>query len=597
MKRLVLDLGVVVFGTTCWAQVTQRVSLDSSGAQGADESGVPSISADGRLVAFASNAANLVPGDLNHSSDVFLRDRQTGTTVCVSVDPNGAPGLVGSFSPAISANGRYVAFMSYADNLVPGDDNLRSDIFVRDLQTGSTERVSVDSNGVQGNDSSGRGSCPAISADGRYVAFSSDASNLVPGDTNAFEDTFVRDRVLGTTERVSVDSAGAEANYGSGRDPAISADGRFVAFASISTNLASGDTGWIEDVFLHDRLIGTTERVSVDTAGVQGNDDSEDPSISPDGRYVVFESDATNLVPVDNNGAIDVFLRDRLLATTELVARDSSGTQGNNRAVDPTISDDGRYVAFTSWSSNLVAGDTNGAWDDFVRDRVLGITERTSVDSSGAGGNTRSLAGSISGDGRYVAFRSYAVNLVPGDTNGVSDVFVRDRAHAGFASLCDPGVAGVIACPCSNPPSGPGRGCDNSSGTGGASLAASGGEYLSSDSVVFTTSGGKPTALHVVLQGVGSLPAGAIYGQGVRCVAGSLKRLYAKAAVAGSITAPDFGAGDATVHARSAALGDVIAAGSTRWYMVFYRDPTVLGGCSASSTFNTTQTRELLWQP
>jgi hypothetical protein len=186
-------------------------------------------------------------------------------------------------------------------------------------------------------------------------------------------------------------------------------------------------------------------------------------------------------------------------------------------------------------------------------------------------------------------------NLVTGDTNFAQDIFVRDRSAAGFTSLCDPGVGGVISCPCSNPPSGLGQGCDNSSTTGGAVLSASGIAYLSMDSLVFTTSGERPTAFGILLQGTTLLSNGLIYGQGIRCVGGSLKRLFAKSASGGSITAPDFGAGDPTVSARSAAKGDVISAGQSRWYLVYYRDPIVLGGCPASSTFNATQTGRVDW--
>jgi hypothetical protein len=210
-------------------------------------------------------------------------------------------------------------------------------------------------------------------------------------------------------------------------------------------------------------------------------------------------------------------------------------------------------------------------------------------------GNNFSLTASISAAGRFVSFRSTSNNLVSGDTNGHQDVFVRDRSATGFTSLCDPGFAGVIACPCANPASGPGRGCDNSSNTGGAILSASGIAYLSTDSLVLATAGEKPTATSIVMQGNALLANDLVFGQGVRCAGGSLKRLYTKTASGGSITAPDFGVGDPTVSSRSAALGDVIQAGESRWYLVYYRDPIVLGGCLASSTFNATQTARIDW--
>ncbi len=335
---------------------------------------------------------------------------------------------------------------------------------------------------------------------------------------------------------------------------------------------------------------------------MQGDSDSYpsflhglDRYISADGRYVAFLSWATNLVPGDTNGSGDVFVHDRQLSTTERVSIDSSGAQEDGSCSSISISADGRYVAFQSYATNLVPGDTGLYEDIFVRDRQLGTTERVSVDSSGAQGNDDSYSPSISADGRYVAFYSAADNLVPGDTGGLWDIFVRDRNASGFGSLCDPGSSGVIACPCSNPPSGTGRGCDNSSATGGASLTASGIAYLSMDSLVFTTSGEKPTATSIVLQGTSFVSTGIVFGQGVRCAGGTLKRLYAKTASGGSISAPDSGAGDPSVSARSAALGDLIQPGQSRWYQVYYRDPVVLGGCPASSAFTATQGGEVAW--
>jgi hypothetical protein len=221
--------------------------VSSAGVEGNDESYTPSISADGRYVAFHSDASNLVSGDTNNYEDVFVHDRQTGETTRVSVDSTGVQGNYGGEYPSISADGRYVVFRSYATNLVPGDTNGRCDIFDHDRQTGQTTRVSVDSAGVQGNYGSYYSS---ISADGRYVAFISDASNLVPGDTNDWSDVFVHDRQTGETTRVSVSSAGVEGNYDC-YSPSISADGRFVAFITSASNLVPGDTSGSQDVFVH----------------------------------------------------------------------------------------------------------------------------------------------------------------------------------------------------------------------------------------------------------------------------------------------------------------------------------------------------------
>jgi hypothetical protein len=291
-------------------------------------------------------------------------------------------------------------------------------------------------------------------------------------------------------------------------------------------------------------------------------------------------------------------VHDRQTGATERVSVDSTRSQGDDSSGGPSISGDGRCVAFRSFATNLVPGDTNGVPDVFVRDRQSGTTERASVASAGAEANSGADYPSISADGHRVAFGSLSTNLVSGDTNGRCDVFVRDRFTAtNFVTLCDPGLDGVIPCPCSNPPSGPGRGCDNSAATGGAILSASGLAYLSSDSLVFATSGETPTALSIVAQWTGGSATGAVYGMGVRCTSGTLERLYTHSAVGGSITAPDPGAGDPPVSVRSAARGDLILPGQDRWYFVYYRDALVLGGCDPVRTFNASQTGRVTWWP
>jgi Tol biopolymer transport system component len=596
LSTVLIPFVALAGGGLARAQSTTRVSVATGGAQADAECRFSAVSADGRCVAFCSDAANLVPGDTNAARDVFVRDLQTGTTERVSLSSAGLQADNGSglANVAISADGRFVAFESLASNLVAGDTNVSCDIFVRDRQSGTTERVSVASGGAQGT--GGLSIRPSISADGRFVAFASDATNLVPGDTNGKSDVFVHDRQSGTTERISVDSTGLQGN-GNSYQPSISASGDSVAFLSYATNLVGGDTNFSADIFVRDRQNGTTERVSVSSAGAQGLGTSVQPSISADGRYVAFHSVCANLVGGDTNDFGDVFVRDRQNGITERVSLSTGGLQGNQSSGyhGVAISADGRCVAFQSDASNLVAGDTNGHSDIFVHDRQSGTTERVSVDASGAQGDLDSSYGSISATGRFVAFDSGAGNLVAGDTNGVLDVFLRDRGATRFLVQCEPGWGGVIACPCSNPPAGAGRGCDNSSATGGASLAASGAAYLSSDTLVFTTSGEKPAATSIVLQGTSQLATGAIFGQGVRCTAGALRRLYVHAAVGGSISAPS--GADLPVSARSAQLGDPIGAGTSRYYGVYYRDAIVLGGCPAASTFNMTQGGSLQWQP
>ena len=419
---------------------TTRVSVSSAGQQGNGGSGAPSLSADGRFVAFDSYASNLVAGDTNHSDDIFVHDRQTGTTDRVSVSSAGQQGNYGdSWGPSLSADGRFVAFGSYASNLVAGDTNGAGDIFVHDRQTGTTTRVSVSSAGEGGNDQS---EDPSLSADGRFVAFNSGASNLVAGDTNDAWDIFVHDRQTGTTSRVSVSSAGEEGNNGSG-DPSLSADGRFVAFTSYASNLVAGDTNGTHDIYVHDRQTGTTIHVSVSSTGQQGNGGSWVPSLSADGRFVAFYSSASNLVAGDTNGTHDIFVHDRQTGTTTRVSVSSAGQEGNGGSYDPSLSADGRFVAFQSGASNLIAGDTNDLSDIFVHDRQTDTTTRVSVSSAGQQGTDYgdSRSPSLSADGRFVAFHSYASNLVAGDTNGAGDIFVHDR-QAGTTSRVSVSSAG-----------------------------------------------------------------------------------------------------------------------------------------------------------
>jgi Tol biopolymer transport system component len=405
--------------------ITTRVSVASDGSQGDYYSYLPSISADGRYVAFVSRANNLVDGDTNGFIDVFVHDRQTGQTTRVSVASGGEQGDRGSSNPSISADGRYLAFESEARNLVDNDTNGRSDVFVHDRQTGQTTRVSISTGGDQANDAS---MDPSISADGRYVSFLSRANNLVDNDTNGMLDIFVHDRQTGQTTRVSVASSGEEGDLGAGARPSISADGRYVAFASSARNLVDNDTNDMLDIFVHDQQTGQTTRVSVASDGEQGNDNSYAPSVSADGRYVAFASYADNLVTGDTNDRVDIFVRDRQTGQTTRVSVASNGEQGDRSSSYPSISADGRYVVFYSEARNLVAGDTNFRLDVFVHDRQTGETTRVSIASNGDQGNDDvDYFSSISADGRYAAFASKANNLVSGDTNGVRDVFVHDR--------------------------------------------------------------------------------------------------------------------------------------------------------------------------
>jgi Tol biopolymer transport system component len=426
----------VLGGNTAFAGKTTRVNVASNGTQSNAINGdiaTPSLSAEGRYVAFSSLASNLVTGDTNRVGDVFVHDTVTRKTERVSVTSSGVQGnkLSGEFGPGLSADGRYAVFSSDATNLVAGDTNKARDVFIHDRLNHTTERLSIAVNGKQANADSPY--TPSISADGRYVAFASDASNLVTADTNAMGDVFVYDRITRKTERVSVASNKVQGNNASGEfGLSLSADGRYVVFSSEASNLVAGDTNNARDVFVHDRKTHKTERVSVASGGKQGLAESTFSSISANGNYVAFVSNAANLVSGDTNKADDVFVYDRETHTTERVSLTSSGVQGNDFSGDTglSLSASGRYVAFSSDATNLVSGDTNAIGDFFVHDRQTHKTERVSVASNGM--QAISQAGNLSApnlnaDGRYAVFSSFATNLVAGDTNTGWDVFVRDR--------------------------------------------------------------------------------------------------------------------------------------------------------------------------
>ena len=438
---LTASLAVSVAGGTpvaaSGAGTTSRASVSSSGSEADKASLKPTLSADGRYVAFTSSATSLVPGDTNNEDDVFVHDRQAGTTTRVSVSSGGAQAVSRSGArwtqdQAISPDGRYVAFVSTADNLVPGDTVSTPDLFVHDRVTATTTRASR-------LDLTDRAASPVFSGDGRYLAFTSDADDLVQGDTNDRRDVFVHDTQTGVTTRVSVPNPSAfpppvgatEANDNSA-SPSISADGRYVAFHSTATNLlgTAGDTNDRADVFVHDRTAGTTSRVSVASDGSQADNASQNAAISADGNLVAFRTLASNLVPSDTNTSEDVVVHNRTDGTTSRVSVASGGVQASGASDNPSISADGGTVAFRSTAPDLVGGDTNGQPDIFQHHRATGTTARVSVASDGTQATGSSLRTSISGDGRYVAFDSLAPNLVPVDTNAVQDVFVHDTAGA-----------------------------------------------------------------------------------------------------------------------------------------------------------------------
>jgi Tol biopolymer transport system component len=410
------------------AGVTERISLASSGEEAEESSAFDNwgespvvVSVDGQVVVFDSVASNLVPADDNDAQDVFVRDRRAGTTELVSVSDAGEQGNDWSYGGSVSGDGRFVAFLSDADNLVPEDTNGYADVFLRDRFAGHTYLVSVTPTGdAQAN---GCSSPPSVSADGRYVAFASDATNLTPEGVSG---VFVRDRQEATTELVSITTAGSPI-AGHSYQASISADGRFVVFTSLDSSVVDEDSNDCDDVFVRDRVAGVTERISVNSQGEQANADSFFPSISADGRFVAFVSWADNIVPGDTNGYSDTFLRDRQLGTTQRISVGPEGEQLSGCSSFPSVSSDGRHVAYWSDVEDLIVPYSGVAGHVFVRDRQTAALELVSASSENEQAAGWASYPAISPDGRSVAFFSWAANLVPDDANDCGDVFIRDR--------------------------------------------------------------------------------------------------------------------------------------------------------------------------
>lgn len=514
------------------AQSTTRESVASSGAQ--IDPGCYSasrVSAQGRYVVFATASDVLSDNDTNGVFDVFVRDRWSATTTRVSADPSGAAPNGSSANGSISADGRFVSFESGATNLVPSSTPVVG-VYLYDRTLGVTERVSVS---TLGGDPNGASRLPSISADGRFVAFESEATNLVPGDSNGTRDVFVRDRQLGTTERVSIGAGGIQSD-GSSDEAVLSPDGRFVSFTSAATNLVVGDTNGFSDVFLRDRSLGVTERISVSSAGAQGNRASSTSTPSADGRFVVFSSEARNLVPGDTNFRQDVFLRDRRSGTTARLSVGATGAQLNDHSSRPTLTPDARYVAWESNATNVVPGDTSFDADVFVLDRHSGSVDHATLNNAGAdvAGNWPSL----SADGRLVVFNSSSSSIVFDDTNGTTDVFARDRSGSGVGFCFGDGSG--AACPCGNIGATL-AGCSNSSGSSGR-LETTGSASIGVDSLVvhaFGVANGSVLFFQGTARVNAGL--GSTFGDGLRCAGGVLVRLSVQSPVGGAARYPNPG--------------------------------------------------------
>ncbi len=414
-----------VVATLVRAQSTplELVSVGVENRAGNRASNGPAVNADGRFVAFFSDATDLVRGDTNETRDVFLRDRVADRTERISIgvagaQSNGASHAAGD-APAITADGNIVAFYSDATNLVANDQNGHTDVFVRLRPSNANQLVSLSTGGTAGD---GDSLNPSIDAIGRNVAFQSLAANLVGNDTNGVSDIFVRDRSTGTTERVCDAVQANKASF----SPAISADGRIVAFASAATNLVPDDTNNLLDVFACDRTTGKIDVVSVSSAGTLGNGDSILPAVSADGRFVAYKSLASNLVNNDRNGLVDVFIHDRQTKTTERISVSFLNGDSNDVSYPPAVDCSGRFVAFGSQANNIFRGDENELASVFVRDRGANFTSIIDVNERGeqANGATLDIAPAITCDGSLVAFTSLADNLTNNDPNENADIYI-----------------------------------------------------------------------------------------------------------------------------------------------------------------------------
>lgn len=401
-----------------------RASVSSAAIEANGSNEAVGLSADGRYIVFKSSATNLVPNDTNHVPDIFLHDRETGITELISVDSSELQANAESYDPVVSVDGRYVAFHSFATNLVASDDNGCLDVFVRDRVAGTTKRVSVDTLGGQGN---GHSTHASISDDGNLITFMSEATNLVGDDTNGVSDIFIHNISLGTTTRLSPGAVEVDAES---YDAMISGNGQFVVFASKATNLVAGDSNGCADIFVYEISSGNTELVSVHSNGTKSERMSSQPVITNDGQLVAFASSAGDLVDNDSNGYQDIFLHSRVNGSTELVSLDASGNQIMMPSSSPGVSLDGRFITFSSLNPNVVSGDSNGQTDVFMRDRNLSTTKLISADNTGTLGDKKSSQAVITSYGSFIAFQSISTNLVTGDTNNRSDIFVKTNLDA-----------------------------------------------------------------------------------------------------------------------------------------------------------------------
>ncbi len=420
--------GGVMVASFAHAGPTVRASVDADGQEASQEVFTRlAISADGRSMAFATDAP-LVPEDVNGLTDVYVRDLDSGATILVSVSSAGMLGDGPSSNPVISGDGRRVLFASTAANLVDNDSNGFVDLFVRDLDTGVTVRVNVSSTGAESDAEASLASSLAISSNGRFVVFPSSATTLVPQTNWGFHQLYLHDLDTQTTEMVSLSNLQIAAFGSSQSVGGVSADGRWIAFQSSASNLHP-DVGPNNGprVYVRDRQLGLTSLVSVNGSG---DFDAYAPSISDDGRYIAY-STLTDAISTDTNFRRDTYVWDNHIPHT--ITRATVGTNGQESEVDcieGRISGDGRHVVFASKASEFSQTYIENTYQVFVRDLDEQSTSLVSKSTQGSIALAHSRGASISSDGRYVGFYSEASNLVLNDGNGARDAFVHDRAAA-----------------------------------------------------------------------------------------------------------------------------------------------------------------------
>jgi len=530
-SSLALLLAVPAFAALpARAQVVERIGFTTAG-QEPDASATPigkaSISPDGRFVCYASKASNLVVGDGNSTFDVFWLDRATGVHERMSVSASGVEHGQGGLEGQVSPDGARVLLRSYS-KLVPQDNRGFADVFLRNRTLGTLVRVSV---GYVGQSIDADVEGWAASRDLSVIAFQTRASNMVSGDTNGNLDLIVRDMITGTVTWVTTGNMEPYNPSDEATSVDVTADGTAIAFASRASHLVPGDANGSADIFVWTRATGSFERVSIAWSGAEALGDSSHATISDDGRYVAFQSAAHNLAPGgDGNGVADVFVRDRLAGTTIRASLGPGGIESASPSVRPVLARDGSFVAFESEGA-LLPSEVAGSWKLYRRDLVSGVLQHLVVPVDAQPFTAQQTVIGASPNAMLVA--SGSSNLVPYDPNGHTDLFLVDLAPATARTVCA-GFGALAACPCSNT-GGIGHGCTSSFGGGGPRLVALGEARVGADTLTLDATILPPGTSTMFLQG-SSLQNGGNgtpFGDGLRCVAGVVVRLGQRTAPGG----------------------------------------------------------------